>query len=667
MVNTARLYVDLIFQQSGCFANWDPTNILRVGDYGTVRENDGELDVLGNVYDDAFSNKYGLRPPSPTTSPSTGEFVVSSDGVRQMDLSSDIQIKVPQIAECALKGKWEMGDGATALLLLPTTTRTSLPGACKRKLAEHVYDDMKDLVFVTDVYHSPAYALLVNHSQKRSITVAFQAGTSGSTSQAAQASEPVNPSAAAVLASSSLASAASSSIASIASAAASAVGSVVGVGTPGGDVSVNGQWIAVGHVDVLKTSTPFDFGKLKVSGTPGTATSSDPTPSAPSTQTRTSLFARPATQDDAQSDSSLSTGRGHPDASNASADPEDFATREGEDLATREAEDRALVARLHDALARPFGTSSFGSVAKEKEVDANGMARGDGGMATNGAAATGWPIRMAAALKGTSEASAPPTTTISASTAPATAATTSSSTASVPTSSTAPANPSPAAPASSSSSTGPSLADQTIAPSMAGQTPVPPASASPSVPPVASPSVPPVSASPSVPPASTPSSDVSSAPAPLAHPAIPPPQPAAAQPTQPLAQPAQPATPPQPAQPAQPTQPAAQPTQPSYVPLYKLQVLSKPFFSHGAPQLKDKTRVFVQRAGPGGFVQQTREGGFEQQMREDPFVQGTEGAGKDAEGADKDAEGTGEDAEGHGMTDATLPWGALDVDGEVVR
>lgn len=92
MVNTPRLYVDLIFRQSGCFANWDPTTVLRVGDYGTVRVNDGELDVLGNIYDDGFAEKYGLQLPPPVTNTPSGEYVICSDGVRQTSLSSDIQL-----------------------------------------------------------------------------------------------------------------------------------------------------------------------------------------------------------------------------------------------------------------------------------------------------------------------------------------------------------------------------------------------------------------------------------------------------------------------------------------------------------------------------------------------------------------------------------------------
>ena len=134
MVNTPRLYVDLIFRQSGCFANWDPTTVLRVGDYGTVRENDGELDVQGNIYDDGFGEKYGLQLPLPVTNTPSGEYVICSDGVRQTSLSSDIQLcvdscttrrvadarnfrAVPQIANCTLKGQWEAGDGESEYIL----------------------------------------------------------------------------------------------------------------------------------------------------------------------------------------------------------------------------------------------------------------------------------------------------------------------------------------------------------------------------------------------------------------------------------------------------------------------------------------------------------------------------------------------------------------------
>ncbi|KAL1674662.1 hypothetical protein EV122DRAFT_293288 [Schizophyllum commune] len=329
MVNTPRLYVDLIFRQSGCFANWDPTTVLRVGDYGTVRVNDGELDVLGNIYDDGFAEKYGLQLPPPVTNTPSGEYVICSDGVRQT--------AVPQIVNCTLKGQWEAGDGENALLLLPNTVRVSLPGSCKQALAERIYDDMKDFSFVTDVYHTPDYALFVNHSQKRSLVLALQAAPPG----ANPVSSPSAPSTA-------------STPQALASALASAM--------PDAKVSVSGQWIAIGHVDVLKTSTPLDFGTVTMPvvqvPAPG-STSSTPSAgvpnggaqpsSAPPSRPEKSLHVLAATHDSAED----AEERAVKDNAHASHSPHVAPDKAVLPSAT-DAWDRELLDRLNAAVMKPY-------------------------------------------------------------------------------------------------------------------------------------------------------------------------------------------------------------------------------------------------------------------------------------------------------------------------
>ncbi|KAI4524675.1 hypothetical protein K525DRAFT_235450 [Schizophyllum commune Loenen D] len=328
MVNTPRLYVDLIFRQSGCFANWDPTTVLRVGDYGTVRVNDGELDVLGNIYDDGFAEKYGLQLPPPVTNTPSGEYVICSDGVRQT--------AVPQIANCTLKGQWEAGDGENALLLLPNTVRVSLPGSCKQALAERIYDDMKDFSFVTDVYHTPDYALFVNHSQKRSLVLALQAAPPG----ANPVSSPSAPS-----------TAPASTPQALASALASAM--------PDAKVSVSGQWIAIGHVDVLKTSTPLDFGTVTMPvvqvPAPG-STSSTPSAGVPnggaqpsSAPPEKSLHVLAATHDSAEDASERAV------KNDAHASPSPHVAPDKAILpSATDAWDRELLDRLNAAVMKPY-------------------------------------------------------------------------------------------------------------------------------------------------------------------------------------------------------------------------------------------------------------------------------------------------------------------------
>ncbi|KAL1726143.1 hypothetical protein EV714DRAFT_219891 [Schizophyllum commune] len=338
MVNTPRLYVDLIFRQSGCFANWDPTTVLRVGDYGTVRENDGELDVQGNIYDDGFGEKYGLQLPPPVTNTPSGE-------------------AVPQIANCTLKGQWEAGDGENALLLLPNTVRVSLPGSCKQTLAERIYDDMKDFSFVTDVYHTPDYALFVNHSQKRSLVLALQAAPPG----ANPVSSPSAPS-----------TAPASTPQALASALASAM--------PDAKVSVSGQWIAIGHVDVLKTSTPLDFGTVTMPvvqvPAPG-STSSTPSAgvpnggaqpsSAPPTRPEKSLHVLAATHDSAEDASERAV------KNDAHASPSPHVAPDKAVLpSATDAWDRELLDRLNAAVMKPYqvGVDKATAATSAAEVNA---------------------------------------------------------------------------------------------------------------------------------------------------------------------------------------------------------------------------------------------------------------------------------------------------------
>ncbi|KAI5894535.1 uncharacterized protein SCHCODRAFT_02698625 [Schizophyllum commune H4-8] len=566
MVNTPRLYVDLIFRQSGCFANWDPTTVLRVGDYGTVRENDGELDVQGNIYDDGFAEKYGLQLPKPVANTPSGEYVICSDGVRQTSLSSDIQLAVPQIANCTLKGQWEAGDGENALLLLPNTVRVSLPGSCKQALAERIYDDMKDFSFVTDVYHTPDYALFVNHSQKRSLVLALQAAPPG----ANPVSSPSAPS-----------TAPASTPQALASALASAM--------PDAKVSVSGQWIAIGHVDVLKTSTPLDFGTVTMPvvqvPAPGSTSSTISTglpnggaqpSSAPQSKVENSFHMLAATHDSAED----APERAVTTDAHASLAPH-VAAGKAILPSTTDARDRELMDRLNAAVVKPYevGVDQATVATSGAEVNAilSEMVPGE---TTTDTVTRKVAVLMAAQKQLELSRAAAADSTVA---APASAANAPSAPTATSTTDSSPAShgaPSSAPPSQASSSVRDSQAPT------AGASSAPPTSASP-----------PASA-PSVPATSAPSAPATSAP----------PVPSTA-PTSSL---------------------------PPYVPLYKLQVLSKPLLVFGTPRLKDKTRMFFERAVGNGEGKATEDG----------------------EAKGDDVKDHGDDVTGYRMKDAHLPWDA---------
>jgi len=173
MTNPARKYVDLIHASSSKWANWDPPNQIKVGDYGTVDKHTGEFEKDGNIYDD---NEHDLAdivkayPPEDVAADNT--FVVTSIGVKSREFQLGANAGLTGVAEASVKGQWDFGRKRGALLVMANPNSYRIPG---QVLLKHLVKlpHLKDKALVTQTFHCHAYSLYLSGEENDSISVAL--------------------------------------------------------------------------------------------------------------------------------------------------------------------------------------------------------------------------------------------------------------------------------------------------------------------------------------------------------------------------------------------------------------------------------------------------------------------------------------------------------------
>jgi len=198
MLDSERLYVDLLFRASKKYASWDPEVKVEVGDWGRIttghvglafwRRARGTFLKEGNIYKDGKAEKYGIPDPVEYGQDATeGVTWMVSQNAEELDASADVAGKAPALAECKVKAAFKFSSGRGAVLVMEKDTITTIdpPGSLRRLLDE---EKMLGLVVVSQVHRCSSYARLLTAQSGGTVAIGLSAKPPAVASASADAS-----------------------------------------------------------------------------------------------------------------------------------------------------------------------------------------------------------------------------------------------------------------------------------------------------------------------------------------------------------------------------------------------------------------------------------------------------------------------------------------------
>jgi hypothetical protein len=170
MKNPSRKFIDLIRATSSKWANWDPPNQIKVGDYGNVDKETGRFDKDGNIYTDPVTAPLAAPHPPEVAAPEN-TLIVSSAGVKRREFTTGAEVVIAGLADASIKGRWEFGSKRGALLIMAKPRSSYIPNAFVKLLID--IPALKDKSLVTEVVSCHAYSLHLSGADQDIIDVAL--------------------------------------------------------------------------------------------------------------------------------------------------------------------------------------------------------------------------------------------------------------------------------------------------------------------------------------------------------------------------------------------------------------------------------------------------------------------------------------------------------------
>ncbi|KAG2129591.1 hypothetical protein DEU56DRAFT_816898 [Suillus clintonianus] len=176
-----RKFVELIFERTGKYPNWDPPSEIPVGSYGLIDKDTGKLIPQGSIYSHDFRQRLvdaGIDPDSnehqPKDCPEESEFTAWSKNVRRLELNVESHAGVPGIAAASIKGTWQIKKGTTGAVLLMNKPRIKhITPNILGKLAN--IELLQNVHLVTKVFYCPAFSLYLSDKSGENISIALLA------------------------------------------------------------------------------------------------------------------------------------------------------------------------------------------------------------------------------------------------------------------------------------------------------------------------------------------------------------------------------------------------------------------------------------------------------------------------------------------------------------
>jgi hypothetical protein len=179
--NAQRKFVELIFDRTGKYPNWDPPSEIPVGSYGFIDKVTGNFFFKGSIYTDDFKHHLvdaGIDPNSdehhPKDCPEESEFTTWSKNVKRVELNVESHAGVPGIAAASIKGTWQVKKGTTGAVLLMSKPRIKniTPDVLGKLSRIELFQSMH---LVTKVFYCPAYSLYLSDKSGENISIALLA------------------------------------------------------------------------------------------------------------------------------------------------------------------------------------------------------------------------------------------------------------------------------------------------------------------------------------------------------------------------------------------------------------------------------------------------------------------------------------------------------------
>ncbi|KAG1758330.1 hypothetical protein EDD22DRAFT_910859 [Suillus occidentalis] len=180
----SRKFIDLIRQASSKWANWDPPIEIKVGAYGTIDSDSGELDVEGNIYDSTFQtslNNQGLKInlSEPSCQPRKGgiddDIIMSSSGVKQGDFSVKPEVSLLNLASASLKAEFQFQEGKRGAVLVMHKPQQEYIPRGKVLTLVHKAVELQDKYLVTSTFTCPGYYIYLSNKSGERIALALTA------------------------------------------------------------------------------------------------------------------------------------------------------------------------------------------------------------------------------------------------------------------------------------------------------------------------------------------------------------------------------------------------------------------------------------------------------------------------------------------------------------
>ncbi|KAG1775496.1 hypothetical protein EV702DRAFT_972887 [Suillus placidus] len=180
----SRKFIDLIYQSSSGWANWNPPIEIKVGDYGNIDKESGQLDVEGNIYDPEFQtslNNQGLKInlSEPSCQPQTGgvdeDMITSSSGVKQADFSVNPEVSLLNLASASLKAEFHFQEGKRGAVLVMVKPQQEFIPLGKVLTLVHKATELHDKYLVTSRFTCPGYCIYLSDTSGEKIALALTA------------------------------------------------------------------------------------------------------------------------------------------------------------------------------------------------------------------------------------------------------------------------------------------------------------------------------------------------------------------------------------------------------------------------------------------------------------------------------------------------------------
>ncbi|KAG2108506.1 uncharacterized protein F5147DRAFT_576935 [Suillus discolor] len=179
----SRKFIDLIFQTSSKWADWDPPVPIKVGSFGKIDRPTGVFIADGNIYDEAFQESFkqqGLMIDlsHPSCQPIMGaveeDMIMSSMDVKK----SEILITPKLRPSTSFKAEFQFQEGKRgAVLVMRKPQQEYIPQGRVLSII-HEAHQLKDKYIVSSIFTCPGYYLYLSNRSAERVTLVLTDNTS---------------------------------------------------------------------------------------------------------------------------------------------------------------------------------------------------------------------------------------------------------------------------------------------------------------------------------------------------------------------------------------------------------------------------------------------------------------------------------------------------------